>query len=1125
MKKNQTSNSKLFTAVVIAFSLLIGFAAKAQQSDLKIKLEKAQQAKIAGDQVTYHQVMSTMPKESPEPIKYANTPSYNSQHIMSSTECNCWIERDASFSIAPFTNGNPPEYRNDDGSTGNIPIPFTYCFYGTNYTSCYINNNGSVSFSAPYITYSADPFPTSNYDMVAPYWADVDTRGIGSGLVYYKIMPTYMIVQWDSVGYFNSQVDKVCTFQLIISDGTDNIIPNGNNVSFCYKDMQWTTGSASQGVNGFGGVPATVGANKGDNVNFVQFGRFDHPGVDYDGPFGNADGVSWLDDQNFTFNTCFVSNIPPSATGFSPCGIDTFDVCVGDTFSMSVSFFAPEPTQTTTDTATSTTYSNFSILADAPATTTNISIDVFPAIADTGYHMITFTSTDNGTPPLSTSGSIVIHAIPQISVDAGPEVLMCPGDTTILNATTTAGGVHWFPPDGLMYVDSFTTKAFPMVSTWYYVTATSGGSCLGLDSVYVGVTGQACSAGTDQNLCVGFTTTLNATPNTAASYSWSPATGLSDPTIPNPTANPNITTTYTVTVIDNFNCTTHDEITISVVPALPADAGAFQTTCSNDSVILNATGGTIFSWSPSTGIGDPNVGNPAALPANTTTYTVFIQDATGCAGSDTVTIAIETAPIVDAGSSYSICPGSSATLNGSGSEPGYTWSPGTFITDPTIANPVVNPDVSTWYTLTMISPNGCDAKDSTLITIHALPVPLTGGDQSICAGNNVVIGGGTLNYSCVWSPATGLSSATDCAPTASPSTTTTYTLTVTDNATTCSSDTTVTVTVNPVPTVNASADVTICSGASSNLTTSGATSYAWVPSTGLSSTTAANTTANPATTTTYSVIGTNAFGCSSMDQVTVTVGTPPDPSQVNVVPEKCGNSDGKITVAVVNGGFSPYTYSLDGGPFQTSNTFSDLDPGTYVVTIKDAFNCTSSKTITVDQYLGITADFSATPQIGTTPLIINFTNNSTGANSYHWDYGTDNPADTSNAADDPFTYTEGGIYTIMMIAYNNTLACSDTDTVMISAIDLFTPNIFMPGSSGGNEMFFVRVDGLAKVSVQIFNRWGVLVNQWTDLNGGWDGKMQNGNLAEDGTYFYVVDAMGLDGKQYQQHGFVELVSP
>ena len=51
------------------------------------------------------------------------------------------------------------------------------------------------------------------------------------------------------------------TFQLIISDGTDTIIPANNNIAFCYGDMQWTTGAASSGIGGFGGTAATVGAN------------------------------------------------------------------------------------------------------------------------------------------------------------------------------------------------------------------------------------------------------------------------------------------------------------------------------------------------------------------------------------------------------------------------------------------------------------------------------------------------------------------------------------------------------------------------------------------------------------------------------------------------------------------------------------------------------------------------------------------------------------------------------------------------------------------------------------------------------------------------------------------------
>ena len=58
--------------------------------------------------------------------------------------------------------------------------------------------------------------------------------------------------------------------------------------------MQWTTGSASQGTNGFGGLPANVGASAGNNNDFISFGEFDQEGDDYDGPFATTDGVRIL---------------------------------------------------------------------------------------------------------------------------------------------------------------------------------------------------------------------------------------------------------------------------------------------------------------------------------------------------------------------------------------------------------------------------------------------------------------------------------------------------------------------------------------------------------------------------------------------------------------------------------------------------------------------------------------------------------------------------------------------------------------------------------------------------------------------------------------------------------------
>jgi hypothetical protein len=194
--------------------------------------------------------------------------------------------------------------RNDDLSSGLITLPFTFCLYGVNYNSLYINNNGNITFTAPFGGFTSTGFPVVGPPMIAPFWADVDTRPTASGIVWYKITANRLVVIWQEVGYFSQQTDKLNTFQLIMTDGNDPIIGVGNNVGFAYEDMQWTTGSASGGTGGFGGTPATVGVNKGDGVDFALVGRFDHPGVDYDGPVGNNDGISYLDNRRYVFNAC-----------------------------------------------------------------------------------------------------------------------------------------------------------------------------------------------------------------------------------------------------------------------------------------------------------------------------------------------------------------------------------------------------------------------------------------------------------------------------------------------------------------------------------------------------------------------------------------------------------------------------------------------------------------------------------------------------------------------------------------------------------------------------------------------------------------------------------------------------
>jgi hypothetical protein len=212
------------------------------------------------------------------------------------------IPRDQSFTLAMGPN--------DDLSTGLIQLPFTFCLFDLQYTSCYINNNGNISFGAPYFDYVPTGFPVNAYPMVAAFWADVDTRtGTGcpyNGSVWYKIQtnPNRLIVIWEEVGYFSIHCNLINTFELIITDGEDPLVGINKNVAFSFADMQWTTGDIN-GAGGFGAsAPATVGINKGDGVYYALVGRFGHAGTDYDLPLDLDAGVSWLDEKDFKFDAC-----------------------------------------------------------------------------------------------------------------------------------------------------------------------------------------------------------------------------------------------------------------------------------------------------------------------------------------------------------------------------------------------------------------------------------------------------------------------------------------------------------------------------------------------------------------------------------------------------------------------------------------------------------------------------------------------------------------------------------------------------------------------------------------------------------------------------------------------------
>jgi len=109
---------------------------------------------------------------------------------------------------------------NDDGSTNNVPLPFTANFFGQPYTSLWVNNNGNVTFDGSLSTYTPFNLTQQNHVIIAPFFADVDTRDRGSNLVTYGAT-TYagraaFCVNWVNVGYFATHSDKINSFQLAV---------------------------------------------------------------------------------------------------------------------------------------------------------------------------------------------------------------------------------------------------------------------------------------------------------------------------------------------------------------------------------------------------------------------------------------------------------------------------------------------------------------------------------------------------------------------------------------------------------------------------------------------------------------------------------------------------------------------------------------------------------------------------------------------------------------------------------------------------------------------------------------------------------------------------------------------
>jgi gliding motility-associated-like protein len=321
-----------------------------------------------------------------------------------------------------------------------------------------------------------------------------------------------------------------------------------------------------------------------------------------------------------------------------------------------------------------------------------------------------------------------------------------------------------------------------------------------------------------------------------------------------------------------------DSVTIDVetpaVTAIPAVASV----CPGVPQGMQAGGSLKYSWSPATGLDDPDAGSPLfILPASsvpqTILYTLTGTSARGCVATATAAMTRLPALIFAGPSNVVVCEDNPVQLFSGGGN-SYSWSPATLLDDPASQNPTATVATTTKFYLSIQDVNRCTETDSLVIAVRPKPVYAAPPDKTICYGFDVKLTSSNgPGYVYAWTPAEGLDDASASVPDARPLATTDYLLQISDSV--CAaydSVFTVQVIVRPSPAIAAEKDNDIdCAVHTAQLRVNGGLYYSWTPVSGLSDSRSAAPIASVDTTTTYVVKGTGSNGCFAYDTVTVNV--------------------------------------------------------------------------------------------------------------------------------------------------------------------------------------------------------------------------------------------------------------
>ena len=514
------------------------------------------------------------------------------------------------------------------------------------------------------------------------------------------------------------------------------------------------------------------------------------------------------------------------------------------------------------------------------ATTQTITVNT------TGTYAVTIT--DNAGCTASDAVTVTVVAAPNANL--GTDVAICAGETVLLDAGN--------PGCTYLWNTGATTQTITVTTAGTYtVLVTNPAGCTDNDAIIVTVSPlPSVDLGADVSICAGTTTVLDAG-NPGATYLWN--TGATTQTI-----TVGISGTYSVEVTQPGGCSANDAIIISVAPNPDVDLGPNQTICAGELVTLDAENtGATYLW---------NTGETTQTIVVTAegNYSVTVTNMFGCTDDDLTHINVAPSPLAELPETISTCADSPVVLDAENDGSTFVWNTGE-------TTQSISVTTSGLYTVEIENGFGCTLLDSVLVSLYLNPEVTLGADTGFCAGGEIILDATTPDVTYAWS--TGATTSTITATTSG-----LYSVTIT-NLFGCTSSDSIFVSVYTVPVVDLGPDGAYCADDTVILdVTIPDGTYLW--NTGDMTASIVITESG-----TFSVLVTDANGCSTDDTISITIHPLP---VVDLGPDitTCENA------AVVLDATTPFcTYLWSTG--ETTATISTSTAGMYWVQVTNSFGC------------------------------------------------------------------------------------------------------------------------------------------------------------------------------------------